>query len=736
MKRRALVLATMLAVLLAVPLPATAQHGADTEHMKFSKKNVQLFGRVDVSNKSRGRVSDVAGFKNYAYLGAYTTPDCKGGVYVIDVNDPRQPREVAFIPAAEDTYVSEGVHVIHLNTPAFKGDVLLHSNESCSGTPQLGGMDLVDVTDPTNPKILSQGEGDFTDGDDDDPLATPTLGPAHSTHSVFGWQQGPRAYAALVDNIEGGIDIMEITNPRAPVLIEELGADDWDEIAEPLAYGDAVFLHDMVVKQFGDKFIALLSYWDAGWILLDVTNPQNPVFIKDSDYNERDPLMPAFAPPEGNAHQAEWSRDGEFIIGTDEDFSPYRVDFAISTGPHAGPYSAGEFGWTVPIVNLPDKALNGPTVYGGYACPSTAEGETYDEDVPTPESAGVTTEPGEEAILVLQRGPLTDLSRPQDEPCFFSLKVHAAQEAGWDAAIVANHHEGSGGGPTGSASQPDAHICGSKGHEFTPTIPAICIGHRALHRIFKRSEDYTLPYPPTDAGDREPNIGDKGEEVAATARFDGWGYVHLLDAQTLQELDQYAPPGVLEEQFASGYGDLTVHEVATDPSTNLAYFSWYANGFRVARFSEKGIKESGHYIDAKGNDLWGVDVHTMTNGRRLIFGSDRDSGLFIFRYTGPGGCDYYGTPANDRFIGLKDGERFCGDAGADELRGKNGRDLIRGEEGKDVLVGGAKSDRLVGGPGRDLLRGGPGKRDVCRGGKGPDKFRGCEVERQGKKGRR
>ena len=44
--------------------------------------------------------------------------------------------------------------------------------------------------------------------------------------------------------------------------------------------------------------------------------------------------------PEGNAHQAEFTADNRFIIGTDEDFSPYR---ALLTTNDGGEYAAAEF---------------------------------------------------------------------------------------------------------------------------------------------------------------------------------------------------------------------------------------------------------------------------------------------------------------------------------------------------------------------------------------------------------
>ena len=67
----------------------------------------------------------------------------------------------------------------------------------------------------------------------------------------------------------------------------------------------------------------------------------------------------------------------------------------------------------------------------------------------------------------------------------------------------------------------------------------------------------------------------------------------------------------------------------------MAYFSWYAGGFRVFDISDPANPaELGHYIDAAGNNFWGVALAEDQNGGRIVLASDRDYGLFIFRYTG------------------------------------------------------------------------------------------------------
>jgi hypothetical protein len=82
--------------------------------------------------------------------------------------------------------------------------------------------------------------------------------------------------------------------------------------------------------------------------------------------------------------------------------------------------------------------------------------------------------------------------------------------------------------------------------------------------------------------------------------------VHLFDAATLQEIDTYAVAEGLDPAFATGFRNLTVHEVAVDIETDLAYLSYYDAGLRVIKFDNSGIQEVSHFIDENGNDFWGV----------------------------------------------------------------------------------------------------------------------------------
>jgi len=636
-RRPVVVLFSVLLLLAFGAAPAAAdpdgQHGTDEGHLIGTGEwgKIELLDVVDVTD-TPDLIADVTVSPDgdTAFLANWGEPDCAGpetggqtspdaGAYVIDISnietDPDSAELVGFIPSHQDTRPGEGMQVVEITTSRFSGDILVMNNEAC-GKNAKGGVSLWDVTDPTNPKKLSEHFGDRGPGSPD----------ANEIHSAFAWDAGDSAYVVLTDNEEfPDVDILDITNPRRPRLIAEYDLNDFDVDQPELGLTDS-FLHDMVVKEIDGRFIMLLSYWDGGYVLLDVTDPANAVFLGDTDFANVDPeLLESLGvslTPEGNAHQAEFTIDNRFFIGTDEDFAPYRTDeFEITTGPHAGVYPSGIVpGGQAPAI-LDDLTLNGPVVYGGYGCPDS-------EPVPSPEDIPGyldMLEEGEETILVLQRGPVGDPSAPE-EPCFPGEKAHEAAEAGWDAVVFVNHHTGEAAG--------EEPFCGSGA--FVDEIVAICTTHDAFHRLFDLEpfDPAAWSYPEDIA------IGTIGAEIEVGSIFDGWGYVHLFDAATLEELDTFAIPEAHDPAFAFGFGDLSVHEVAVDPQdASLAYLSYYSGGLRAIQIqcsnpddtSTCELVEVGGYLDPEGNDFWGVETFVGEDGFTYILASDRDSGLWIFR---------------------------------------------------------------------------------------------------------
>ncbi|QIN84497.1 hypothetical protein GBA63_19000 [Rubrobacter tropicus] len=570
------------------------QHGGQQGHLPPRRKDIRVVGKAAIDSPVEGRVSDVGVFGNYAYLGAFNEPDCqRGGVYVFNTKDPTSPRQVNFIEAAPGSYVGEGVQVVYVTTPKFDGDLLIHNNEICSDDPAAeGGVSLYDVSDPRNEEKLASGVGD------EDPEAAAGTG-AHQVHSAFAWDVGRKAYAALVDDEEGAdLDIMDITDPRAPKLIAEYDLNERfpQIVQEDLGTAES-FLHDMVVKKIDGRWVMSASYWDGGYVTLDVTDPTNATYLADSDFKNPDPEAKESGltvAPEGNAHQSEFSLKNNFIVAADEDFSPYSVEARNTTDDAEFDATQGS---DTPQVDA-DRSLEGQTVFVGRAC-------TTDTAVPAGDGS---------QVAVVERGV-----------CGFTEKVQNVENAGGYAGVIVMNREG-----------PDA--CSDLlNMDVQGTIPALFVGRDTGFAFFDAAYDEDACRVGDGTAQAPIEVGTTGDTVSVRAVFDGWGYAHLFrnGEGKLRELDTYAIPEAHDERFAEGFGDLSIHETAMSGERNdLAYLSYYSGGFRVAKIQNGNLREVGSYVSRGGNNFWGVQTFGK-NGKEYVAASDRDYGLYVFEYTGP-----------------------------------------------------------------------------------------------------
>jgi hypothetical protein len=579
------------------------QHGEDEGHLPATSNNVEEIGHIDLfaPGDQAGRIGDVSAKGNFVFLTNYREPTCdRGGVQVVDISDPANPKRGPYIPSHYGTYAGEGSQVISINNKSFKGDVLIYQNEICAGREQtgIGGVSLIDVTNPMKPKKLVEGFGDFTN------TKGQSQTHANQVHSAFGWtnEETNRSYVIMTDNEEfTDTDIIEITNPSRPKWVADY--DLTDESKQPLGavHGDAVFIHDEIVKKIDGRYVALLSYWDGGYIKFDVTDPANAEFISNTDYPQWDPVRAGFGQqisPEGNGHQAEFTNDNELFLATDEDFDPYRVLAKITDGPWANEELTATQGDNVPLID-DDTSLIGDTRAVGLACP----GDT----IPAPDAT--------HTIAVIERGV-----------CTFTEKIQAVEAAGYDGAIVFNRS-----GVDGCETL--INMLAEAG------IPALFVSRTDGFKILGASLDgYTCSETQEGVGTAAPAAGTDGSSLNISSVFDGWGYVQLYDANTMENRDQYFIPESQDPAYAEGFGDLSVHEVATDPDEDLAYISYYSGGLRVLKYYDGAgnpdLQEVGAHIDANGNNFWGIEVHKHPNGQKYVLASDRDSGVWIFQYTG------------------------------------------------------------------------------------------------------
>jgi hypothetical protein len=196
---------------------------------------------------------------------------------------------------------------------------------------------------------------------------------------------------------------------------------DWGVLDEP-ALGRAVYagarqgadartyLHSVRADARGAR--AYLSYWDAGVVILDLTDPARPVYLGRTVYPPGD---------EGNAHSVAEAATGTILVQADEDDAP--VGLRLTVEGMTGGFPAAAAPFARPIAGPAGVALAGEVVHVGRGCPAgipdlPADGDTYLAD-----PAG--------KIALIERGI-----------CTFDNKIARAERAGATGVIVCNSRDG------------------------------------------------------------------------------------------------------------------------------------------------------------------------------------------------------------------------------------------------------------------------------------------------------
>jgi choice-of-anchor B domain-containing protein len=205
------ILALGLALMTLAP-PASAQ--------LFDFDNMVLLGRHDLYSG----YNDVWGFvgtDGHEYIIQGTTT----GTAWWDVEDPANAVHVAFIPGAFSTW----------------RDMFVIGNYAYVGTEGGGGIQIVDISDPTNPTLVAT----YTD----------TVG---ASHNIFGDPSRNLLFVVGGSGV-GGLQVLDVTVPTAPV---EIGS--WQN----------QYIHDMSIE--GDlAYVSLISA--NRFRILDLTDPANPL---------------------------------------------------------------------------------------------------------------------------------------------------------------------------------------------------------------------------------------------------------------------------------------------------------------------------------------------------------------------------------------------------------------------------------------------------------------------------
>jgi hypothetical protein len=276
-----------------------------------------------------GLNADVWVHGNFAYVGTWSGP-CPGtGVKIVDVSNPARPRQVATAAGYANTS-AEDMQVISVNTPFFRGDLMGVGLQDCGlpgQSPGLTGLDLWDVTNPTQPSRLGfhpVGSGGVHE-----------LSLTSRPDGVFALLAVP-FQEVLTGGAVGDFELVDVSNPRSPVMTDDWGAGKdgglafgapfFGEFGFPppfdctpppgqpaLCRGHfaAVFAHSATPS--GNGRTAYVAYWDAGGIVLDISNPAAIGFVGRTPYP---------AGSEGDTHSTVPNESSSLLVTTDEDFSP------------------------------------------------------------------------------------------------------------------------------------------------------------------------------------------------------------------------------------------------------------------------------------------------------------------------------------------------------------------------------------------------------------------------------
>ena len=581
-----------------------------------------VVGRDVLAGITDGLYTDVWSHDGYAYVGTFQEPGCTdAGVFIVDIeqaianhaNDLDEGATVAQIRSAPNTRIND----VKVHSVGDK-DVLITTQEPCGrdipgwavadanaqgNGPAFqigqGGISLYDVTDPTKPKALKKNFLEF-----------------EGVHNTFAWDWEGKSYLIGTADTFDFFDtfFVDISKPQSPKLLKITGALDWipqgvnlDQLETGSSGG--IFNHDVWVNVIDGVPTAVVSYWDLGFVTLDVTDPANPVFLDDSTY----PATNISGQPyEGNAHAAVFGSNGDYIFGGDEDFS----DSSFGISHNGNSYPAG-----VALFGPPSIGLSGDEVVwtGGEGC---SVGE-------------VPAATGANQVALIQRGS-----------CFFQDKAESAEAQGYVGYIVAN-----------DAARGDALINMSGSDSGVPvTIPGVFVGYSSGEAM------KAVVAAPVSAGSVYDGwgylhiINNTGSTITVPSM--GAANSATMDVPTGHHLGYYAPAETVQDTgLGTDFGDLTMHNIEADPLTAdivpsfdagpRMFVSWYSLGMRALEYRpghfhanmnnegsySQNVHEVGRFIAAEGSNFWGVHVDESDDGNQIILASDRNTGLWIFNFS-------------------------------------------------------------------------------------------------------
>jgi hypothetical protein len=522
---------------------------------------ISLIGALELDPSGSQGHADLAAYNDLVFVGKQVRLCPPVGVDIIDISDPTQPTKLSSTPPLPDTG-TEDLQALQIG----ERDVLVIGLQACDENGQQG-IDLLDISDPRQPQRLA---------------IFNTPGGVHELN-VTVTPDGHALALLAVPFIEvrsegaereGDLLIVDITDPAAPVQLSEWGVLDAPELGSDFFANSqrgampVTLLHS--VRANADGTMLYLSYWDAGVILLDIADPAAPRYVGRTSYAPGD---------EGNAHSVAISDDDALLVLADEDFDPEKM--MLRSNALEQEFSASQVPFAPSIADQQGQTLTGELVDVGQACPNDDLADLS----------------GRIALIALGT-------------CQWNGKIARAQEAGAIGAIL---H----GSVIGRADR------------------VLAEGGEAV--LLRGNRSVTIDIPALLV---TPNVGEALQAGAAPVMIDariefrGWGGLRLFDISdpaNPRQIGSFATPNA--GQPGTDRGEIySAHnpELAGD----TLYASWYSDGVQAIDVADPSNPRQIAFWtgedrpdDAPPVLIWSVIPHND-----VLLASDMNFGLYVLRF--------------------------------------------------------------------------------------------------------
>lgn len=288
--------------------------------------NMAVVGQSDLGG--RGFNGDVWVHKGFAYIGHWGFQDwaagndrfCpeepSSGVAVVDARTPSAPVRASTLQNPALTSAEDVVVYTAKYGPYAGRDIAVAGIQTCESryTPDADrGLMFWDVTNPYAPAFLGRYDsGCCTRG-----VHEFEIEQRRDTRRVYAYVTVP--FSERPDSLSpsgardqqgrGEARIVDITDATAPVEVSTWGVKNALGL-DPLA-GQGCFVTSFAHGVTPHEKMLFISYWDAGYVALDIADPAHPGFLGRWSY-------PANA--DGDAHSASYDARRKLLFTADEDF--------------------------------------------------------------------------------------------------------------------------------------------------------------------------------------------------------------------------------------------------------------------------------------------------------------------------------------------------------------------------------------------------------------------------------